>query len=646
MTSASLSYCIHNTLDSGDEMTVLEDAAWAGGGQQDKTGFPPPVPPSSPCVRPPTPTLLVTNSDDDRAAAAIHKIGTNNRKKRRTKAERSQQSLTLRPRPGSSEDDDVDNPDPVPPPPALVVQVMPPTPTTPTNSFPGSKRAGSLKRDRPVLPLLCLPVINLPGDDDDEEEKENDDSSSEPEGESAATVIHVPQCEIRIEDDSPLAAAAEDLLQSDSAAAAPSEGGEVKQKSGKHRGRKRRRSLVNLLFPKSGSQQEQEATTPTLEAPQGQRLHFRRVSEIFSKMGSSSGKDSADSNHIAMVADLSGAKSELSSPVQTPVETCGLSIRNLFPYRRRRSSVHHMDNTDQFKENREEVMLCQRRRMSSFPPMDGDEAAIMLEKANVVRLERVHQQALDMQSGNSMTNAFRRLRRGSRSPSPRSLLPGVLSKKQKWKSSTDVSGLVTCESALVNKSKPVWVAPTELPDFPDVPFVPPPSSSDIGTDSGPTSFSPPTQRPSLTCHTAPVVTNVVITSDSAVALQQPTRPLTPQTASGSFDLHRPHFIFPKRRLEDVPGIFIPKTSAAKTTEDALDIVSGSRNLLAVMKDRPRRHSMSDSVQLTKEATSHSRPMLLPRSPYSTDCATGYPPGSVQIPKLLHEIPWAKLHTIL
>ena len=66
--------------------------------------------------------------------------------------------------------------------------------------------------------------------------------------------------------------------------------------------------------------------------------------------------------------------------------------------------MHHLDNTDDFKESREEVMQSQRRRQSSFPPADGDEAAILLEKANIIRLEKVHQDALSIQGRQSSGN--------------------------------------------------------------------------------------------------------------------------------------------------------------------------------------------------------------------------------------------------
>ena len=56
--------------------------------------------------------------------------------------------------------------------------------------------------------------------------------------------------------------------------------------------------------------------------------------------------------------------------------------------------------------------------------------------------------------GSVVTKTFRRLRRGSRSPSPRSLLPAMLSKKNKSKSSADLTG--HCDSAPPLRSKPFW----------------------------------------------------------------------------------------------------------------------------------------------------------------------------------------------
>ena len=426
----------------------------------------------------------------------------------------------------------------------------------------------------------------------------------------------------------------------------------------KSRSRKRRRSLVNLLFPprntSSGEASSSAATTPTLEAPQGQRLHFRRVSEIFSRMGSKGG--SGGSGGGGEEEDASSL-SRPSSPPESP-KGGGLSIRNLFPYRRRRSSVTHLDNTEQFRESREEIIQNTRRRMSSFPPMDGDEAAIMLEKANVIRLEQAHQEALALQSSNAVTNAFRRLRRGSRSPSPMSLnlhLPG-LSKKSKWKSSNDVTNSSNAISDLTqccvsgpkadespsatttiitsatkhnnnnNNTSPAVIFPT----FPSVqseiefstmaPLLPSSSSSssrrkasfDVSMIRSPNSFD--------------VIDMDVTTSSTASVVQEQQHPH-----------RRPVFIFPKRKVEDVPGIFIPSKSKKSMEEGSSgpDLLrSSASNLLAVMRDKPRRHSMSDPIFLqnyaaaaaasasspsSSSAVVTSRPsFLLPRSPYSTD----------------------------
>ena len=122
-----------------------------------------------------------------------------------------------------------------------------------------------------------------------------------------------------------------------------------------------------------------------------------------------------------------------------------------------------------------------------------------------------------------------------------------------------------------------------------------------------------------------------------------TPPFGPSNAGAGERRPSATFVFPKRKLEDVPGIYIPKSSAA------LD--DTGKNLLAVKREGrpPRRHSMSaDPAHLVRiVAASHAasaqdevmraaskekvkgqrssplfprRPSLLPRSPYSlTDC---------------------------
>ena len=83
--------------------------------------------------------------------------------------------------------------------------------------------------------------------------------------------------------------------------------------------------LTDSLRGRAGEESNQ-LSTPTIEAPQGQRLHFRRVSEVFSLGGLGVGVGGG--NHRR------DSKSACVSPAVTPADcTGGLSIRNLFPYR-------------------------------------------------------------------------------------------------------------------------------------------------------------------------------------------------------------------------------------------------------------------------------------------------------------------------
>ena len=154
----------------------------------------------------------------------------------------------------------------------------------------GQQGECSSKR-RSVIPKLTLPLIQL----STEEDQDHEDANQPPEP------------------------------RADEEAEADQEGG--KRPGG--RGRKRRKSLANLLFAGSSKgragEESNQLSTPTIEAPQGQRLHFRRVSEVFSLGGLGVG---GGGNHRR------DSKSACVSPAVTPADcTGGLSIRNLFPYR-------------------------------------------------------------------------------------------------------------------------------------------------------------------------------------------------------------------------------------------------------------------------------------------------------------------------
>ena len=371
MAAASLCYCVHKEIDQSEEiMTVVEVK-----GQRSKTAA----------------TFFDIPIEDEERPLCNNNMESILPGSETTSESGRPPAVTAAPSP----------PQPPPPPPSLVVQVMPPTPTSgPTTPFssgasewPKSEAAaavevkgqrpcddptaadpsdvtsntateveeGGRSKQRSIIPKLTLPLIQLSTEDDEDSDEgaAAEDKSSEVEGQRQK--------------------AEEELEESKK----QQQGG-----GGGGRGRRRRKSLVNILFRQGEESAAAAACTPTIEAPQGQRLHFRRVSEVFS-LGLGMGLHRRDSKDV---------RSECVSPAVTPADCKGgLSIRNLFPYRRRRSSVHHLDNTEDFKESREEVMQSQRRRQSSFPPADGDEATILLEKANIIRLEKVHQDALSIQ---------------------------------------------------------------------------------------------------------------------------------------------------------------------------------------------------------------------------------------------------------
>lgn len=531
--ASSLCYCIHNAIDSDEEMKLAEERYYQtmGDGMQPQQLQLHDSSNNNQMSRSnlALPTFVIQSVDsptsDVNQPPSIHP---KHAKKKHKKKRRSHSVSST-----AIETNQVGKGSDIPLP--LIIQ-EPPTPTTPTD-HPVVESLNAQDEGPRSLPLLNLPQIFLPGDDVDDDISDSSSLAKD------NNVAHHKPLEASL--------SCSDAQGSDD--------------RGRQR-KRRRRSLVNLLFPPKN--QAAEVTTPTLEAPQGQRLHFRRVSEIFNRMSLYSKEEECStptSTHPDEPAD---------SPT-TPAEKCGLNLTSLFPYRRRRSSVHHLDNTDQFKESREAYIQSTRRRMSSFPPMDGDEAAIMLEKANVIRLEQAHQEALALQNSNAVMNAFRKLRRGSsRSPSPMSLFPGMnKAKKSKWKSSVDINN---------------------------------PNSSNNSS----TTFK---RQDSLLSQQQPPATPIDL---------PPSTPITDQD-----EPRRPVFVFPKRKVEDVPGIFIPgqsrlnqrRPSKTKTTEDAAELGRSSTNLLAVMKDKPRRHSMSDPVFLQEYLSkSQQRPLLLPRSPYSTD----------------------------
>ena len=160
--------------------------------------------------------------------------------------------------------------------------------------------------------------------------------------------------------------------------------------------RKRRKSIVNLLFPgpkgntSSSSNMDTPKTpllTPTPASPStlstdshgGQRLHFRRLSDFICRPNPNQAKRLA-AVAAAAAAAQENQSSEPESPPESPKSPESTFLGQLFPHRRRRSSVSHLDHTQQFHETKSIALEATRRRMSSFPPSDGDESAVILER--------------------------------------------------------------------------------------------------------------------------------------------------------------------------------------------------------------------------------------------------------------------------
>jgi len=383
--------------------------------------------------------------------------------------------------------------------------------------------------------------------------------------------------------------------------------------------KKRRKSLVNLLF--SSNTKNADACHNSLDAGMsphgGQRLHFRRLSDIICRLGGSK-----DEEKQTLSKQTSKDDSELGT-IDSPSATggaAGLTLRQLFPYRRRRSSVSHLDNTDQFRETKEEYLISARRRMSSFPPSDGDESAIVLEK--------IHSMGkIDIGPPDTPTNAegcgtptahsspFRLLRRG-----PGGLFPSSKSKKAKWKSSTDIPAAL---------GSPSLASPSQ-------------NTSNNGNNSNSNSNSNISNCNSTNPQSDSSVSQTKISSvkeptsnkrsgwgqSSSSSFLRPSFPLMSRRGSSPLESElnalrktisegpgeppRNVVVFPRRKLEDVPGIFIPGRSKGDSVANLLGVRLSK-------DDERRRHSISDPI-LVQQQISTIKPLqsLRPRSPYLVD----------------------------
>ena len=394
----------------------------------------------------------------------------------------------------------------------------------------------------------------------------------------------------------------------------------------KRQPRKRRKSLVNLLFPAKNNQEinnekknsiscsnqlhllptDPEDTTSIASNSGGQRLHFRRLSEILvSKKPTSSqtkSKDDCNYNNLGTNnVDLSNAiQVNKQIPATSPNTAASSQFihKLLFPYRRRKSSVNHLDNTELFRETKNESIEATRRRMSSFPPADGDESAIMLEKIHY----------LSTIEGDDFTRAS--------TPVSASLSPLKLLKKSLKTGSNTTSGISKSTIEVSRCKDNIEVNNCNNPsgnqnDFKNLPFL----------------------APSLTYSerrgSSPLVAEL-----NALRAAELRDKKAAEAATASETSNRPGVVvFPKRKIEDVPGIFIPKNKPSRETmkmKGDEDLGSRISQFLGVREvQRGRRHSVSDPALLQHQLTSSisspkpiferfgSKADLKPRSPYAS-----------------------------
>ncbi len=414
----------------------------------------------------------------------------------------------------------------------------------------------------------------------------------------------------------------------------------------KRKTRKRRKSLVNLFFPPKNNNNsntntnvgsstdslDRDASPVPLASPKpkkrappaslnllsatsgggadghspsssgGQRLHFRRLSDIICRLtpkekAPTSSKDDSDIGGGGGITD-SGKKGGTAADAATP---SAAFLKQLFPHRRRRSSVTHLDNTEQFRETKEEYLEASRRRMSSFPPCDGDESAIILEKIHYLSSLEPEQTrcATPVSASMSPLKLFKRanlLSAGDSSPKEGG---GASFKGGKCKSSSDIYNHQkprrgsSAGQALVNfMSRGGGAGGGGVAGERDE------RDEDKTGSSG---FLAPTLPYSHRRSSSPLVAELS-------ALQREAELREGRGAT----VDRPGVVvFPKRKVEDVPGIFIPGSSKCSGSNKAVKDDSGgdfgSRLSSFLGVNRPsaherRRHSVSDPLLLQQQLT--------------------------------------------
>ena len=315
-----------------------------------------------------------------------------------------------------------------------------------------------------------------------------------------------------------------------------------------------------------------------------------------------------------------------------------------------------MDNTKEFREIKKESIEATRRRMSSFPPSDGDESAIILEKIHYISsIQAAAASEAKTPTVSESTN----------------ISPLKLLKKNLKTSTTTIGGgadrgcledsSATTEDAdagslflrgHVQKESKEWKSAIEIGNQqhgrhyhqPRTPTTEHMIRSEVIAAAASAKYDYLFLAPSLTYTSrrgsSPLVAelNALRVADQRDKKAQ--QSAAAAAASASVDQAKQQnqqplrpgvVVFPKRKIEDVPGIFIPKNKPATSKGYDEDLGSRITQFLGVkIEDQRnrRRHSVSDPALIQNRlinpssapCASQPRPIwanLQPRSPYAS-----------------------------
>ena len=449
--------------------------------------------------------------------------------------------------------------------------------------------------------------------------------------------------------------------------------------------KKRRKSIVDLFFSKqqqsslssntppdtppcTGSKNsEQDNTKPDLSvelseenrlapSPASSRLTLRRLSDIV--IGKKKDKDSnvekSSKDDIGIYQDESG---HLLSAIKD--------------HEVRRSSIANFNVPGQSKATNEIDFKDERRRMSSFPPSDSNEASVMLQKIHAI--SQLESEKLDLSNErNESSSSNTKPVESKQGPFKFLSLLSVGKKSTKLsRSSADIPNQIktvnmqadsdnnhSYESSILRKNKSNRSKLMHLP---------------ISSPQNPNQLVP-NVLPQRRCSSPLIAELEAMRKEEAFSFPQDTTPMSkpfastasdktgsitslPQVSNSAQDTKKSGVdrsgvvVFPKRKIEDVPGIFIPNqkskptmsffssvpvSSSVGATSTSSRIlpppsqhsVTGAeesivcKNHLGVSREgsERRRHSisMSDPALVEKHfsAVKSSFPPLLPRSPYA------------------------------